>query len=114
MSDFLASLKPGDEVAIDCSKYGTDRYRLGKVERVTPSGQIVLVGGERFDATGHRIGGNDPYHRPTLCATTDKVRDWLKRQELHRLFSVLERCSDLPTATLEAIKAALKAMEGGK
>lgn len=102
-----SKLKVGDEVAVD----GGGAFSVSSisaVERITPSGQILLAAGTRFTPQGREIGSSGRYSR-WLREPTDEVREEVRRADLvASLRSPLYRWEDLPTETLERIKAALE------
>jgi hypothetical protein len=93
----------GQEVAIR-SGYGYPRYQSGVVERVTPSGQVILVGGRRFRANGVEFTASS--YREKIEPMTPQIVERIRRGVLvDRLRSV--EWQDLPLETLEAVAAAL-------
>jgi hypothetical protein len=63
-------VNPGDELALGYSS-------IVQVKHVTPTGQIVLTDGQRYDRTGQKIGvGRDReyFHIPELSLLTDELR----------------------------------------
>jgi hypothetical protein len=69
--EWLDNLKVGDKVAIDTGRFGDDCYRIVKIDRITPSRQII-AGGYRF------IDGRGSYkqygsRRPSICPVTDEI-----------------------------------------
>lgn len=81
---WLASLKPGDEVAWTC---GYDRFWvIEKVTRMTPSGRIV-VGSRTFNPNGwERASGSK---RAVLKIPSDDIREEVhRRKQLRRLNGV--------------------------
>lgn len=52
----LSTAKPGDLLYI----WGRMNQRLDKVDRITPTGRVVLKNGEQFNADGSRRG-DGPY-----------------------------------------------------
>ena len=103
------TLKPGDRVAINASNYARSDYTVAKVERVTPSGQVVMVDGRRFDARGREIGsGLKYYDRARLCPLTEDVRAEIRREAaIARIWRRMEKWEQLPADALEAIEAVL-------
>lgn len=93
----------GQEVAIR-SGYGYASYRAAKVAKITPSGQVVLTNGDRYQPSGHRIGGGS--YRESIEPMTDKIRDGIRKEEIASRLSVV-RWKDLPLSTLECVAAAL-------
>lgn len=72
-----AVVKPGDELAVQ-GGYTNYTYRIVKVKRVTPSGQIVLENGSRFDNRGFPIASSK-YDMDQLCLITPEIRYIIKR-----------------------------------
>ncbi len=62
-------VNPGDELALG--------LRIVQVKHVTPTGQIVLTDGQRYDRTGQKIGRGMDWkysHLPELSLLTDELR----------------------------------------
>jgi hypothetical protein len=63
-------VNPGDELALGHSS-------IVQVKHVTPTGQIVLTDGQRYDRTGQQIGGGRDrkyFHPDELSLLTDELR----------------------------------------
>lgn len=69
---WLAGLKPGDKVAYQPSPHGPER--IDRVEKITPTGRIVLQSGRRFTANGIGIVGG-AWGKPGLKPVTPDVLD---------------------------------------
>lgn len=67
MNDWISNLKPGDKVFVN----GNNRKDIGTVERITPSG-IIVVDGELYNKSGERRGGNFTYWRPWITEYSEK------------------------------------------
>jgi hypothetical protein len=98
----------GQEVAIDYGArnavWNGQRYRIARVTRVTPSGQVVIRAGAaelRFK-DGRMVGGSGT----CLVEASDMVRAEILRAELLARLKAVNWAS-LDTATLERIAAAL-------
>ncbi len=66
-------VKPGDELALE--------HRIVQVKHVTPTGQIVLTNGKRYDRTGQQIGGSKLlFTRRELSLITDELRAEIARE----------------------------------
>jgi hypothetical protein len=86
MSDWLKSVKAGDQVAIEYGSYGHASYTICTVVRVTPKhGHIVLDNGKKFDsrAFGYEVGASG-YNRCHIVAYDDKVKANIEREEVKR------------------------------
>lgn len=106
--EWLASLKPGDDVIV--SGTGPDSDRLLKVHRRTPSGRIIVsYGGMRtaeFNPDGFERGNNG-WRRGMLIEPTKERRAAIEQRELsRRIERVNFRALDIDT--LRAIAALLK------
>jgi hypothetical protein len=87
---WLASLKPGDKVAVECNyspEYGYD-YVIKTVEQVTSTGYIRLVGGGQYQPNGTKAeksiwsqyGWGDPCYK--LVEITPEIEAHMQRLEL--------------------------------
>ncbi len=66
-------VKPGDELALE--------HRIVQVKHVTPTGQIVLTNGKRYDRTGQQIGGSmHLFTRRELSLATDELHAEIVRK----------------------------------
>ena len=103
-SEWLANLKPGDQVIVHWSHY--DQYSIANVERITPT-QIVISNTKFRRSNGWRIGGNE-------WATTyiqEPTQDLLEKAETIRLQKSMAgvKWSAVPLAQLRTIQGILKA-----
>ena len=72
--EWLESLKPGDEVFIDYSKYSHVDYKHAKVERLTKL--YIIVNGIKFRKTNGWKAPSDPWDTTTLVQITDeRIKD---------------------------------------
>lgn len=87
---WLASLKPGDKVAVECNytpDYGYD-YVIKTVEQITTTGYILLAGGEHYRPDGTALeqspwsayGWGDPCYK--LVEITPAIETNARRAEL--------------------------------
>lgn len=78
--DWLKTLKPGDEVAVDsCSHWHRNDYKICKIEKITSSGRIKLSDGDYYHPNGRKLGGN--YCRP-LRQITPEILEIIERRKL--------------------------------
>jgi hypothetical protein len=107
---WLASLKPGDKVAVEYDynpDYGYD-YVIKTVDRVTSTGYIWLVGGGQYQPNGtetekstwSQYGWGDPCYK--LIEITAAVEVAMKRSELLSRLKNID-WYQLSTETLEKI-----------
>ena len=102
-SEWLANLKPGDEVFIPSS------FGVGTIVKVTkrmPSGRIV-AGCWTFKQNGSRVGG-DRWDSARLKPVTQEVRDALEHQSLVgeiQSAASREKLKAMPLEKLRAIVA---------
>jgi len=89
MIEKTASIKVGD-VVYACRAYGTRRAFKGTVDKVTPTGRIV-VGGVRFDKRGAELGAG--YGGLKLC-TKDDYEKVFSAIALTRAIAKIETCAD--------------------
>lgn len=78
MSEFIKNLKVGDPVVIS-SRFGMS---LKKVERITPSGRIV-IGDMTFNPDGYERGGGS-WVRSVLREATPKLIEVINQNETIR------------------------------
>ena len=105
----VRDLKPGDEVAVSGPRGGY--LQISQVQRVTPSGQIVLANGNRFNSRGWMLGAST-WNQQYLEEATDAVRAKVARAKMvDRLRRKLDKWEQLPTETLERVEAALGGTE---
>lgn len=98
-------LKPGDPVYVQVGGIQT-KYKQDEVAKVTPTGQIALKSGMRFNKLGHEIGGH-PYHYALLLSVKDgeeryklqQRMNWIrkKEEELKQKIGNLFRHKDILT-----------------
>jgi hypothetical protein len=112
--DWIAALKPGDRVAIERRMYGLAEAFFGRVERLTPSGRIVVqtrAESWTFSPDGWQRTSGHPYRLAELSPA--KEQEILEAQERGRLSGRLNRTKwrDLPLETLRAVAALLPEKE---
>lgn len=100
--------KPGDKVAID--KGGSYQgYQVGTVERITPSGQIVVnLGGmssARFDKDGREVGSRGTW-RWRIVPLTAEIQDKIDTQRIASKLGILN-WSKVSVDKLRAIESIL-------
>lgn len=86
MSDWLKSVKAGDQVAIEHGTRGWESYTICTVVKVTPKhGHIVLDNGKRFDSKsfGYEVGSHG-YNRCHIIEYTDRVKASIERIDTRR------------------------------
>ncbi|MFA5380286.1 MAG: hypothetical protein WC455_31280 [Dehalococcoidia bacterium] len=107
-SEWLASLKPGDTVAVSGGLGGRDMW-LAKVHRKTASGRIIIQSKNAhatFETTYNPDGserGGQEYYREQLHEPTQEIRD---RIEKERLVSKIRHVSwhEMPLEMLRKIE----------
>ena len=77
------NVKVGDKVIYEPSMhYGNRRIKV--VEKITPTGQIKIVGvSNKFDKNGREIGG-DTWHRVWISEATEKDVEEIQHEEFVR------------------------------
>ena len=106
---WIAALRPGDEVVIDHGRYGAHNYEVHKVDKVTPSGRIV-IGDRTFNPNGWERGGHQ-YHMLVIQEATPELRQRvIELKERAAILATIRRVNwhALPTAQLRAIAAILE------
>lgn len=101
---WVQALKPGDEVFYRYWNYGWGPYSLEAVEKVTPTGRIVLRNGLTFNPDGRERTSNRHSHmleQATPELREKVVHDQRKRLLVGNLAGVT--WSSLPLETLERI-----------
>src|SRR5260221_1490662 len=102
-------VKPGDEIAV-YSGGGYGDYSIATVAKVTPSGQIVLTDGRRFDKTGDKIGERTKWNSTTLHILTDGIRaDIARKSNVRYLANVQWR--KLDNAILAQVADLLRSLQ---
>lgn len=105
--EWLAALKPGDEVAIRYSSTGSMRYEFQRVERRTAT-QFVTSNSRRYRTDdGRRVG--DHYGPKLVEPTAELKQEIADEQEQRKLVARLEgvRWRNLDLAQLRVVAAAL-------
>lgn len=86
--DWIAGIKPGDQVIIDGS--AMMGIRLGTVERLTKT-QIIIKGVGKYNKRGHAIGEHNhsllrsPTQERVDAVRTKKLRNHFKHYDWHLL-----------------------------
>jgi Zn-dependent alcohol dehydrogenase len=113
-SEWLANLKPGDEVAIP-GRWSVGATSLLRVERLTAT-QIVVAGGRKFRRdSGRAVGTSDTWNTPWLQPVTQEVLDAIEHKRLvDWLDSVNRNRNALTVEALRAMKAAHDANKAKK
>jgi hypothetical protein len=95
--EWLASLKPGDEVFVFST--GGSSY-IAKVERLTST--QVMVGGRRFNRKSGRSVGSTAWHHAYLQELTPELR---RRREIAERRTTLRYADwqNLPDTTIDAL-----------
>lgn len=76
--DWLQSLKPGDEVAIETITGG---YVLRKVSRLTKT-QIVLDNSQKFYISSGQLVGGSHYRSTSIIPVTAEIKETIERSTL--------------------------------
>lgn len=96
---WLRDLRVGDEVAWFNYNFG---HEIHKVERITPTGRIV-VENITFDYTGEELGSSNNWYKPRyLTEITDEIRNEIKRNELVKTIKLV-RWNEVDVLKLEKI-----------
>jgi hypothetical protein len=104
MSEWLASLKVGDEVAIQPGGWDQTQ-RISRVTRITKT-QFVC-GSERFRKSDGWAPGSG-WSRPNIVKPTQEMRDKIEAARLRTKIKNAATDSTTTLATLRAMAAALK------
>ena len=99
--DWLKSLKPGDEVAIETI---TGSYVLRKVSRLTKT-QIVLDNSQKFYISSGLLVEGSFYHKTRIIPVTAEMKDLLKKYRLIKIIKEYD-LSVLKTSALMEIYSA--------
>lgn len=101
-SEWLESLKPGDNVCISYGVY-RDNNRLAVVEKVTKL--HVIVNGYKYQKKGGYRAGDTCWHRSSICEPTIERRKAIHRAEWAGRITALNRSSveSLSDSQLERI-----------
>lgn len=113
--EWLASLKARDQVVVTNGTVAMED--LGEVAKRTPSGQIVLTNGNRFDKHGHEIGAAG-WNRLTLFEVTPEKREKIKHNTLannvHTAISRLDNINRLRSLSNERLEELLATLNKDK
>lgn len=102
--DWLKSLKPGDEVAIETITGG---YVLRKVSRLTKT-QIVLDNCQKFYiSSGLLVGGGSNYRRISIIPVTAEIKETIERSKL--IYNIKK--SHLYDISIESLRQILSIIE---
>lgn len=82
--DWLQSLKPGDEVAIETITGG---YVFRKVARLTKA-QIVLDNSQKFYISSGQLVGGSFYHKTSIIPVTAEIKESLEK---YRLIKIIKK-----------------------
>lgn len=110
MSDWLSSLKPGDQV-LCCGRF----ENIVTIEAVTKT--QVVAGGDRFSRkTGALIGYRGGFFHPSIHKLTQEKRDEIERQRL--IFKLcqlsVKHFENVPTDAIRDFAAVLDQCNGEK
>lgn len=110
--EWIGLLKPGDKVVIDLSRYGMKNEKVSFVEKVTPTGR-VLVGRTYYDKNGREICNRSAWSQPEYLTqwTQEKEQAIKDRAEISELSTYLENFalySKLPLLVLRDIVKIVK------
>ena len=111
-TEWLKTLKQGDEVVLLKSSWSGSKYSIKEVEKVTPTGRII-VDGVTFLPNGRKWSGTTGYAR--IEPVTDEHRKSIETEAFLRyayrvIDSVARREIDLTPKQMEAI---VKIIEDG-
>ena len=108
---WLATLKPGDQVAFKVSFGRT--WSIRTVESRTPSGWLRLIGSDLvYETARDAWRGERGYDSPTQIVPIDSgVRETVIR---HRMTEKLGHINDWDAVSTEALRAMCAAYDGGK
>ncbi len=101
--DWLKSLKPGDEVAIETITGG---YVLRKVSRLTKT-QIVLDNSQKFYISSGLLVEGSFYHKTSIIPVTAEIKESLEK---YRLIKIIKKydLSLLNTSSLMEILSIMR------
>ena len=111
-SEWLESLKIGDEVAVDTGRHGYKNYEIIKIERITPTRRISLEGRSwKFDSNGRERGKvNSWTPRKCIKPVTQDIRDSIRKKYIiSRIESV-----KWETVSLDKLEKILEIIDGRK
>ena len=111
-TEWLKTLKAGDEVVLLKSSWSGSKYYIKEVEKVTPTGRII-VDGVTFLPNGRKWSGTTGYAR--IEPVTEEHRKTIEAEAFLRygyrlIESVAKREQEL---TPEQVKAIVKIIEDG-
>jgi len=116
-NDWIKQLKPGDLVAHGNARNGIPSYKFSKVEKVTPSGQIVLENGKRFNPDGYERVAESRYLSRLVEAKIAQQRldeyeaMKQKQKQQHELERAIKsKLSDLSLEQLEKLSEFLETL----
>ncbi len=101
--DWLQSLKPGDEVAIDTITGG---YVFRKVSRLTKT-QIVLDNSQKFYISSGQLVGGSYYRSTSIIPVTAEIKEVMERSTL--IYNI--RKSHLYDISTESLRHILSIIE---
>ena len=79
--NWIKTLKVGDEVVLIKSSWRGSKYSIKEVEKVTPTGRVV-IGGVTFLPNGTKWGGTTGYAR--IEPVTDEHRERIEEEKFLR------------------------------
>jgi hypothetical protein len=107
-TEWLLSLKEGDEVATAVRYTHPARYRFARVTKLTPT-QIV-VGSSRYRKTDGGLVGGDSWDNEAIQEPTDTMRERNREHaDRHRLNEAKDGFHKLPIETVRALLSVLAA-----
>lgn len=108
MEEWLVNLKVGDEVAIKSGYYGEYRYRIGVIEKITPTRQIKLVGSNIRYKNGEMIGKKGVFdYRDNLVPISEEIKNILLKEKLVSKISKV-KFNEFSTEKLQKVLAILE------
>jgi len=104
---WLREVKVGDKIAVEYGQYGTGNYRIDKVDKITPTGRIVIEN-RTYDPEGQEMGKSNSYSRSyKLYPITQKVIDFIRTEKL--LYEI--KNTNWNTLNLEQLEAISKILQ---
>lgn len=94
----LTEAKPGDTLCI----YNRHTKWLDKIDRVTPTGRVILKNGSQFDPSGYKRGDSGWNRTQARIATEDDIADIYRAG----LVSKIERFRAWDKLSADDLKAA--------
>jgi hypothetical protein len=104
-NDWLKELKVGDKVAVNVSKpWEKAKYEINEIEKISPTGRIILLGGIKFNSDGTFIT-TDKYCGIRLYKITPKILESIEKRNLVNSLKINEL---IPLLNIENLKILLQ------